>query len=69
MAFTDELSSLKQDLASADVSIADVLARAGVDRSTWTRWNNGASRPRFETWAAVRASAENMIAKRDGRPE
>lgn len=65
MAFADELSDLKRDIAAAEVPVTDVLAAAGVNRSTWTRWNGGTFKPRFDTWATVRATAERLIAERD----
>jgi hypothetical protein len=62
MAFRDELFELRRALKSANVKVADVLGAAKVDRSTWTRWNNGAHQPRFETWSLVRANADRLIA-------
>lgn len=64
MAFADELSDLKRDIAAAELPVSELLAAAGVDRSTWTRWNGGTFKPRFDTWASVRATADRLIAER-----
>jgi hypothetical protein len=61
MAFHDELAELKQALKDAGVSVDDVLARAGVNRSSWTRWGQG-NIARYDRWAAVKAAANDLIA-------
>lgn len=63
MAFTDELADLKKELGAAKISISSLLAAAGVDRSTWTRWANGTCMPRMEKWSAVRAAADRLLGK------
>lgn len=67
MAFKDDLAALEQSLTDAQVSVGDVLAGAGVVRSTWTRWKKGTFGPRLQVWDAVKASADRLISeKQDG---
>lgn len=68
MAFKDDLAALRETLAEKGVSVGAVLRQAGVDRSTWTRWNNGTAKPRLESWAGVCAAADRLVAdRREGR--
>lgn len=62
MAFHDELAELKRTLKDAGVSVDDVLARAGVNRSSWTRWGQG-NIARYDRWTAVKAAANDLIAQ------
>lgn len=64
MAFAEELSALRKRLSTSGLSVGEVLTAAGVDRSTWTRWNSGTFRPRFESWSAVCAATDRLIAER-----
>jgi hypothetical protein len=66
--FETELDTLKKALAQASVSIDEVLERAGVDRSTWTRWNNGSvTSPRFDSWAKVKDASAHLLKRKKGR--
>lgn len=67
MAFADELAELKRNLQAADISVGELLGVAGVNRSTWTRWNNDTFRPRFQSWAEVQSAAERLISGREPR--
>lgn len=64
MAFADELAELKRNLQAAEISVGELLDVAGVDRSTWTRWNNDTFKPRFESWSQVRSAADRLISGR-----
>jgi len=63
MAFADELAALKRDLKEARIPVAAVLAVAGVNRTTWTRWD-GQHSPRIDRWASVQAAAAQLLAER-----
>lgn len=63
MAFPDELANLKTSLKAARIPVDDVLAIAGVNRSTWTRWRK-LHTPRHDRWMAVRAAADRLLAER-----
>jgi hypothetical protein len=65
MAFADELADLKRDLKEAHIPVDDVLAIAGVNRSTWTRWG-GTHTPRLDRWDDVKAAAASLLAERRG---
>jgi hypothetical protein len=66
MAFADELADLKRDLKEARIPVKDVLAIAGVNRTSWTRWS-GTHSPRIDRWAAVQAAAEQLLSERARR--
>lgn len=63
MAFADDLAALKRDLKEARIPVDDVLAIAGVNRSSWTRWGN-LHIPRTDRWNRVREVAETLIKER-----
>jgi hypothetical protein len=63
MAFSDELAELKRALKEARIPVDDVLAIAGVNRSSWTRWG-GNQVPRLDRWNDVRAAADRLLAER-----
>jgi hypothetical protein len=63
MAFADELASLKQALKNARIPVDDVLAIAGVNRSTWTRWGTHHA-PRIDRWDNVKAAARQLLDER-----
>lgn len=63
MAFSDELADLKRALKEARIPVDDVLAVAGVNRSSWTRWG-GNQVPRLDRWNDVKAAAERLLAER-----
>lgn len=44
--------------ADLGLSIEDMCKRAGIDRSTWTRWKNGRD-PMLSKWEAVQAALDN----------
>jgi len=67
MAFADELAELKTHLKESGVAVGEVLASAGVDRSTWTRWGQGQT-PRHDRWEAVKAAAASLVEDRS-RPQ
>lgn len=59
--FKNDLHALEKALRQASVPVEDVLAAAGVDRSTWSRWKNDRTIPRFENWLKVRNAADRLI--------
>lgn len=55
MALKDEIAEIEATLRGAGASLERVLAEARVDRSTWTRWKNGAiTGARYDNMARVR---------------
>jgi hypothetical protein len=64
MAFRDELTALEQALEQAQIPVEAVQTRAGVHRTTWTRWQKGSTKPRYETWADVTSAARAIISER-----
>lgn len=47
------ISEIEDQLQDAKIKIGDVLYRARVDRSTWTRWKAGTVSPTISKWNAV----------------
>jgi predicted transcriptional regulator len=60
-----EIQEIETKAAEANVSIADVLKRAGVASTTWWRWSEGQFDPRFSTLRKVRDALDEEIAARD----
>lgn len=58
-----DIKEIEARLKEAGVPVEAMLANAGVDRSTWTRWKAGAFSPRLSKWrdveSAVRAALSN----------
>ena len=63
MAFADDFADLKGRLRAAGVPVEPVLALAGVNRSTWTRWGAQRHSPRVDAWQRVKDAAERLIAE------
>lgn len=59
-----EARSIERRLKDAGIGIAPVLAAAGLDRSTWTRWKAGTFKPRLESWVAMQNEALRLLAGR-----
>lgn len=68
MDFAAELRALKENLRVARVPVDDVLALAGINRSSWTRWNQG-SIPRTDRWSVVTQAAEKLLSERAERQD
>lgn len=63
MTLADETKTIEATLRDAGIGLEDVLAHAGVDRSTWTRWKNGAVKyARYDTITKVKAAADQALA-------
>lgn len=58
MSLASEITALETDLKTDGISVDAVLVKAGVDRSTWTRWKNGSvTGARYDTMQKVRSAA------------
>lgn len=53
MSTSDEVEALEAKIKSRGLRVDDVLRRAGIDRSTWTRWKAGTTVPRLDNWRAL----------------
>lgn len=51
----------ERELAKAGVHIADVLKRAGVDRSTWTGWKHRGVNPRLSKLSVIDAAIKEAL--------
>lgn len=60
MSITDEITRFEAQVKADGLRIGDVLASAGVDRSTWTRWKAGTTKPLLDKWRAVEAAAASL---------
>lgn len=64
----DQIKLYENRLKERGIRLRDVLDRAGVDRSTWTRWK-GTSRkppqlPSMSKWQAVEHEIEAALSRR-----
>lgn len=57
----EQISELSTRLRERDIDIGSALIEAGINRSTWTRWQAGKTQPRLETWLAVQAAVERIL--------
>ena len=60
MSTQTEIAELEERAKTSGVNIADVLRRAKIDRSMWTRWKNGKTVPRLDNWRAVEAALNDL---------
>jgi transcriptional regulator with XRE-family HTH domain len=64
MSLQTEIEDLDATLARMGASLDQMLAAAGVNRSTWTRWKNGSVKgARYDTMEKVRAAAAAAMAQ------
>lgn len=64
MSLQVEVAEIEAALGQASVSLDDVLAKAGVNRSTWTRWKNGAVKgARYDTLTKVKSAAAEAMGR------
>lgn len=61
MTFADTVRRVEARLREADVAVNDFCARAGIARSTWTRWKSGGMAPNLATWDKVKAALFEMV--------
>lgn len=61
-----QIADIEQRLRTRKVALSIVLDEAKIDRSTWTRWRAGTTRPRLDTWLAAQAAAEKILLDRAG---
>lgn len=52
----------ERQLKDAGLHIADVLKRAGVDRSSWTGWKRRNIKPRLDKFFKVESEIEKALA-------
>lgn len=60
MSTADEVKQFEERAKAAGLNIADVLRRAEIDRSMWTRWKSGTTIPRLDNWRAVERAADEL---------
>jgi hypothetical protein len=66
MTTAPEITVIEVDAEAAGIPMADVLAQANVNTTTWWRWKNSHSDPRLGTLRKVSAAlADLQAAKRD----
>lgn len=51
----------EKELQAAGIRIADVLERAGVDRSSWTGWKHRGISPRLSTLKRVQEEIDKAL--------
>lgn len=62
MSLKAEVEEIETALKGANVPLDVVLADAGVDRSTWTRWKSGVvTGARYDTWSRVKTAASEAL--------
>lgn len=61
MAIPDDIKALEAELSAASISVDAFLEKAGVDRSSWTRWKAGSFSPRMDSWSKVQDAARELI--------
>ena len=56
-----EIIEIEETARKQGEGIQAVLDRAGIDRSTWTRWKAGTTKPRLESWLAVKVALADRL--------
>ena len=54
-----EIRAIETAAKQRGLNIQSILDEAGIDRSTWTRWKSGVTKPRLENWMAVKVAVES----------
>lgn len=60
MQIVDEIAAIERRLRSSHVPMVKVLTEAGINRSTWTRWRSGTTRPRLDLWLAAQSAVDKL---------
>jgi hypothetical protein len=63
MAFSDDFLALKRSLSDANIPAKELWREAGINRTTWNRWEGGAFSPRRDTWDSVLSAASRLIGR------
>lgn len=63
MAFSDDFLALKRSLSDANIPAKDLWREAGINRTTWLRWEEGTFSPRRDTWDSVLAAADRLTSR------
>jgi predicted transcriptional regulator len=58
------ISAIESRANESGVRIKDVLRRAGVAQSTWTRWTSGNFSPRLTTIRRIEAALDHAATER-----
>lgn len=53
MAMCTEIIELEREANRLGISANELCRRAGIARSTWTRWKAGVTSPRLEIWRRI----------------
>jgi hypothetical protein len=65
MTLKAEVAEIEAALSEADVPLDAVLVKAGINRSTWTRWKSGTvTGARYDTWSKVKSAAADALGNR-----
>jgi len=56
----EEIDRIEAALKQARVPAAELLRRAGVDSSQWTRWKAGKQTPLMTTWAKIAGAFDDL---------
>lgn len=58
-----EVDRIEARLAACGLTATALCDRAGVARSTWTRWKAGRVVPNFKTWMTVTGACDALCAE------
>lgn len=60
---TDTLAAIERRATERGIEMSDVLATAGIHRTTWERWRAGSHLPSMRKLMAVQQAVENAEPK------
>lgn len=53
MNIQNQISEIEERAKGFGLSINELCKRAGIDRSTFTKWKSGKSKPNMETYTSI----------------
>lgn len=56
----EEIVRIEKALKRLHLPVAELLRRAGVDSSQWTRWKAGKQTPLMTTWAKIVTAFDHL---------
>lgn len=60
----EEIVRIEKALKRLRLPVAELLRRAGVDSSQWTRWKAGKQTPLMSTWAKIAGAFDELMRER-----
>ena len=58
----EDIPQIEAELEANCATVDQLCYESGINRSTWTRWKSGATKPSLEKWLAVLDTLDRLKA-------